>query len=88
MAGPAMGKIRLSEPSLAMTAARFARMSVDPAPRERRTTSDYIVDALRAERPYRPGLPPTEVVDMLRADRGRALSADCVDAAVDVMQQA
>lgn len=48
MAGPAMGKIRLSEPSLAMTAARFARMSVDPAPRERRTTSDYIVDALRA----------------------------------------
>jgi HD-GYP domain-containing protein (c-di-GMP phosphodiesterase class II) len=47
-----------------------------------------IVDALRAERPYRPGLPPAEVVDMLCADRGRALSADCVDAAIDVMQQA
>jgi DNA-binding GntR family transcriptional regulator len=30
-----------------MTAARFARMSVDPALRERRTTPDYIADALR-----------------------------------------
>lgn len=42
-----MGKTSLSERSLAMTAARFARMSVDPALRERRTTSDYIADALR-----------------------------------------
>lgn len=47
MAGSAMGKISLSGQSLAMTAARFARMSVDPALHERRTTSDYIVDALR-----------------------------------------
>jgi len=31
-----------------MTAARFARLSVDPALRERRTTADYIADALRA----------------------------------------
>lgn len=42
-----MGKTSFSESSLAMTAARFARLSVDPALRERRTTSDYIVDALR-----------------------------------------
>ncbi|MGH8696650.1 MAG: GntR family transcriptional regulator [Burkholderiales bacterium] len=31
-----------------MTAARFARLPVDPALRERRTTSDYIADALRS----------------------------------------
>lgn len=43
-----VAKRTLSEPSLAMTAARFARLAVDPASRERRTTSDYIVDALRA----------------------------------------
>jgi DNA-binding GntR family transcriptional regulator len=48
MADSAMGKTSLPEQSLAMTAARFARMSVDPALRERRTTSDYIADALRA----------------------------------------
>jgi len=48
MADSAMGKTSLSEQSLAMTAARFARMSVDPALRQRRTTSDYIADALRA----------------------------------------
>jgi DNA-binding GntR family transcriptional regulator len=36
------------EQSLAMTAARFARLSVDPTLRERRTTPDYIADALRA----------------------------------------
>jgi HD-GYP domain-containing protein (c-di-GMP phosphodiesterase class II) len=47
-----------------------------------------IVDALRAERPYRPGLPDAQVVDLLRADRGRALSADCVDAAIDVLETA
>lgn len=43
-----MAKRPLPEQSLAMTAARFARLAVDPALRERRTTSDYIVDALRA----------------------------------------
>ncbi|MGH8700600.1 MAG: GntR family transcriptional regulator [Burkholderiales bacterium] len=43
-----MAKHRLPEQSLVMTAARFARLAVDPALRERRTTSDYIVDALRA----------------------------------------
>lgn len=42
-----MGKHSLSEQSLATTAARFARLSVDPALRERRTTPDYVVDALR-----------------------------------------
>jgi DNA-binding GntR family transcriptional regulator len=40
-------KTSLPKQSLAMTAARFARMAVDPALRERRTTSDYIADALR-----------------------------------------
>lgn len=30
-----------------MTAARFARLAVDPALRERRTSSDYIADAIR-----------------------------------------
>jgi DNA-binding GntR family transcriptional regulator len=43
-----MPKSSLPGQSLAMTAARFARLAVDPALRERRTTSDYIVDALRA----------------------------------------
>jgi DNA-binding GntR family transcriptional regulator len=43
-----MAKPRFPEKTLAMTAARFARLSVDPALLERRTTSDYIVDALRA----------------------------------------
>ena len=47
-----------------------------------------IVDALRAARPYRPGLPHAQVVDMLRTDRGRTLSADCVDAAIDVLETA
>jgi DNA-binding GntR family transcriptional regulator len=41
-------KPSLPEQSLAMTAARFARLSVDPALRERRTTPDHIADALRA----------------------------------------
>jgi HD-GYP domain-containing protein (c-di-GMP phosphodiesterase class II) len=44
-----------------------------------------IVDALLAARPYRAALPPAQVVDILRGDRGRALSADCVDAATDVL---
>lgn len=42
-----MTKNSLSEQSLAMTAARFARLAIDPALRERRTTSDYIAEALR-----------------------------------------
>jgi HD-GYP domain-containing protein (c-di-GMP phosphodiesterase class II) len=42
-----------------------------------------IVDALRTARPYRRGLPPAQVVEILRADRGRGLSPDCVDAAID-----
>ena len=37
----------LAEQSLGITAARFARLAVDPALRERRTTSDYIADAVR-----------------------------------------
>ena len=47
-----------------------------------------IADALRAERPYRPGLPQAQVVEMLRADRGRTLSGDCVDAAIGVLETA
>jgi len=43
-----VAKTPLSEQSLGLTAARFARLAVDPALRERRTTSDYIADALRA----------------------------------------
>jgi DNA-binding GntR family transcriptional regulator len=42
------GKPSLPEQSLAMTAARLARLAIDPALRERRTTPDYIADALRA----------------------------------------
>jgi HD-GYP domain-containing protein (c-di-GMP phosphodiesterase class II) len=41
-----------------------------------------IVDALAAARPYRTGLPTAQIVDMLRAERGRTLCGDCVDAAV------
>jgi HD-GYP domain-containing protein (c-di-GMP phosphodiesterase class II) len=44
-----------------------------------------IVDALLAERPYRPGLPVVQIVGMLRAERGRTLAADCVDAAIEVV---
>lgn len=43
-----MAKTPFSEETLGLTAARFARLTVDPALRERRTTSDYIADALRA----------------------------------------
>jgi HD-GYP domain-containing protein (c-di-GMP phosphodiesterase class II) len=42
-----------------------------------------VVDALLAARPYRDGLAPAKVVDMLRADRGRTLCGECVDAAID-----
>jgi HD-GYP domain-containing protein (c-di-GMP phosphodiesterase class II) len=41
-----------------------------------------IVDALAAARPYRAGLPIGQIVEMLHAERGRTLCADCVDAAV------
>jgi len=44
-----------------------------------------IVDALLAARPYRPGLPREQVVEMLRADHGRTLCADCVDAAIEIV---
>ena len=43
-----MVKNPITEKSLGVTAARFARLSLDPALRERKTTSDYIADALRA----------------------------------------
>ena len=42
-----MARSPLPAQSLAMTAARFARLALDPALRERRTTPDYIADALR-----------------------------------------
>jgi HD-GYP domain-containing protein (c-di-GMP phosphodiesterase class II) len=41
-----------------------------------------VVDALAAPRPYRAGLPPGQIVEMLHAERGRTLCEDCVDAAV------
>lgn len=43
-----MVKNPIAEKSLGVTAARFARLSLDPALRERKTTSDYIADTLRA----------------------------------------
>ena len=42
-----MVKNPIAESTLGITAARFARLSLDPALRERKTTSDYIADALR-----------------------------------------
>ena len=43
-----MTKPNLSEQSPKITAARFARLALNAALRERKTTSDYIADALRA----------------------------------------
>jgi len=37
-----------------------------------------VFDALRADRPYRPGLPIEQVLSMLRADVGTAFCGDCV----------
>ncbi len=45
-----------------------------------------VVDALAAARPYRAGLPTPQIVDMLRAERGRTLCGDCVDAAVACLE--
>ncbi len=42
-----MAKSATSEKSLRAMAARFARLDLDPALRARRTTSDYLADALR-----------------------------------------
>ena len=43
-----MAKNPIAEKTLGITAARFTRLSLDPALRDRKTTSDYIADALRA----------------------------------------
>jgi len=43
-----MVKNPIAEKSLGVTAARFSKLSLDPALRERKTASDYIADALRA----------------------------------------
>ena len=42
-----MGKNSPRDQSLSMIAARLARLTIDPALRDRRTTADYIADALR-----------------------------------------
>lgn len=42
-----MNKPKISEQSLGVTAARFARLDLNAALRERKTTSDYIAEALR-----------------------------------------
>jgi HD-GYP domain-containing protein (c-di-GMP phosphodiesterase class II) len=39
-----------------------------------------ICDALRASRPYREGLPPERVIEIVGREAGTALDADCVDA--------
>jgi HD-GYP domain-containing protein (c-di-GMP phosphodiesterase class II) len=39
-----------------------------------------ICDALRASRPYREGLPPERVVEIMSREAGTALDADCVEA--------
>lgn len=44
-----------------------------------------ICDALRASRPYREGLPPERVIDIMRRDAGTALDADCFDAMCHVL---
>src|SRR6185503_371508 len=44
------------------------------------------LDALSAERPYRGQLPRERVVAILREERGTGLCAECVDAAVHVIQ--
>jgi HD-GYP domain-containing protein (c-di-GMP phosphodiesterase class II) len=41
-----------------------------------------VVDALAAPRPYRAGLPTSQIIDMLRTERGHTLCEDCVDAAI------
>jgi DNA-binding GntR family transcriptional regulator len=43
-----MNKSNQSDKSLGITAARFARLDLNAALRERKTTSDYIAEALRA----------------------------------------
>jgi putative nucleotidyltransferase with HDIG domain len=44
-----------------------------------------IIDALRSDRPYRSALPATEVVALLKRDRGTALCPEVVDAAADAL---
>lgn len=44
-----------------------------------------VTDALRSDRPYRKGLPPDAVAQLLVDSRGTALCPDAVDAAVSVL---
>jgi len=44
-----------------------------------------VTDALKADRPYRKGMPPDAVAHVLQDSRGTALCADAVDAAIDVL---
>ena len=44
-----------------------------------------VTDALRADRPYRKGMPPDAVAQLLAKDRDTALCPDAVDAAVDAL---
>jgi HD-GYP domain-containing protein (c-di-GMP phosphodiesterase class II) len=44
-----------------------------------------VIDALSSDRPYRKALAPSEVVAMLRRDRGTAFCGDVVDAAQAAM---
>ena len=46
-----------------------------------------VFDALRADRPYRPGLALDQVLSMLRADVGSAFCGDCVCAMEQLAQR-
>ena len=47
-----------------------------------------VTDALKADRPYRKGMPPDAVAQILADGRGAALCPDAVDAAIDVREGA
>jgi HD-GYP domain-containing protein (c-di-GMP phosphodiesterase class II) len=49
-------------------------------------TSD-ICDALRASRPYRPGLPPERVLDIMRRDVGTGIDPICFEALETVLEK-
>jgi putative nucleotidyltransferase with HDIG domain len=46
-----------------------------------------LVDALRSDRPYRAGLPPDAVQQLLEKERGSGCCPDAVDAAIAVLQE-
>jgi HD-GYP domain-containing protein (c-di-GMP phosphodiesterase class II) len=45
-----------------------------------------ICDALRASRPYREGLPPERILDIMKREVGTAIDPDCYSALDDVLR--